>query len=193
MKAMKFKIEYPENSKQIQEKLFEMGYEWASAGQVVKQLDSPCLYTSGRDITFSSDSKGTYVFFDQHRNEEHWLVNGEFVDASYWKQPTTAHGDTYLKTFCGIPYDGRGGNIGSGGGGKTYTFPYVDNAMVSVKEPPSKAEHERLRMLELLRAITAKVEAQEDVKEEWWHEVKELASAASLRKQFVKLDLEGME
>lgn len=93
-KAMKFKVNSPEHSKAIQEKLFEMGYKWGNKiGQTVSFVDQGCLYVnSDGQVLYSADDAGTYSWFYRSTGygEEHFLVNDEFVDKNYWTQPATA-------------------------------------------------------------------------------------------------------
>lgn len=45
MKAMKFRVESPEHSRQIQERLFEMGYKWKGEKECrVEKTKEPFLY-----------------------------------------------------------------------------------------------------------------------------------------------------
>jgi hypothetical protein len=69
--AMKFRVKNPEESKLVQEKLFEMGYTWASYGAIVSYSDRDFLYTcySGH-ITYSSIDGSSDRYFENHRNKE---------------------------------------------------------------------------------------------------------------------------
>lgn len=67
MKAMKFRVESPEHSRQIQERLFEMGYKWRHADRVVSHTDKKYLSTDlDGEITWDDDDS---YFNTQHRKE----------------------------------------------------------------------------------------------------------------------------
>jgi hypothetical protein len=74
-KAMKFRVKDPEHSKQIQEKLFEMGYKWW-CGQTVKEQDAKFLYAKkDGNLGYGIDM----YYFKQDSSKESILQNGEFI------------------------------------------------------------------------------------------------------------------
>jgi len=59
MKAMKFKVESPEHSRQIQERLFEMGYEWLMVNvpnKTVSFLNKPFIFAENGQLKFYADN-----------------------------------------------------------------------------------------------------------------------------------------
>lgn len=95
LKAMKFKVNSPEHSKEIQEKLFEMGYEWCN-GKKPLFTDSPALYAGyfeDNSITHSYEVGEDFDDVGDYNCTEHFLIEDaqgkRFVTKDYWTQPVT--------------------------------------------------------------------------------------------------------
>ena len=61
-KALAFEMENEKQSEEIQLKLFELGYEWATSGMKVDYLDKEYLYTKENGKIMYGDEKG---YFEQ--------------------------------------------------------------------------------------------------------------------------------
>lgn len=66
-KAMKFRVKNEEHSKQIQEKLFEMGYEWGSCGAYVSYTYSHDLFTSSAGNISYANSEMWFAKQKEHQ------------------------------------------------------------------------------------------------------------------------------
>jgi len=79
MKAMKFRVENEQHSKDIQTKLFEAGYGWRWSGVFHTHLDEKFLFANidGR-LTVGSREET----FEVDINPEYKLLDGEFVAVS---------------------------------------------------------------------------------------------------------------
>jgi hypothetical protein len=99
MEAMKFRVNGPEHSKQIQEKLFEMGYKWGAGGTRVQGNHARFLFAGGSGSNDSCITRliggcgGDEEFFRCFKAEEYVLTpQGAFVKREdYYKQPETTH------------------------------------------------------------------------------------------------------
>jgi hypothetical protein len=73
--GMKFRVNSPEQSRMVQERLFKMGYYWASNGNCAAYLDRPYLFADGSDMTLTyADYSGNY--FLNHKYPEYDFVYG---------------------------------------------------------------------------------------------------------------------
>lgn len=94
LKAMKFKINSPEHSKQIQEKLFELGYYWGISGKSVLHTGRPALYANyfGDETLTYSTCLGDFEDRGDYNCVEYFLVNGKFITADeYFVYPETTY------------------------------------------------------------------------------------------------------
>jgi hypothetical protein len=81
MKAMKFRVNNPQHSEQIQQALFDAGYAWQMRVKEFKYTDAKFLFAAsfGTDdncITYEMDDE---KYFKEHETEEYFLVDGNFV------------------------------------------------------------------------------------------------------------------
>lgn len=89
-KTMKIKVN-DTNRELVRQALVAAGYEPQGTmlvQEIYKEADG--FYTYGADYVLCSTGS-VEGYFEQHKNPEYWLVNGEFVDVSYWTQPATAN------------------------------------------------------------------------------------------------------
>lgn len=92
LKAMKFKINSPEHSRQIQEKLFKLGYFWGMSGKMVQYTDRPALYANyfGDKTLTHSHTLEDFEDVGDFNCVEYFLVNGKFITADeYFVYPKT--------------------------------------------------------------------------------------------------------
>lgn len=80
---MKFKVNSPEHSKEIQEALFEIGYKWCvygSQGATIMNTETPTLYTydDGSIMYDSSDYESEYRMFNSSENQEYTVETTKF-------------------------------------------------------------------------------------------------------------------
>lgn len=83
MQAMKFRVNSPQHSKQIQQALFDAGYAWQTRVTDFKHTDAKFLFAAGfgfddNGITYECDDE---KYFKEHETEEYFLVDGKFVKA----------------------------------------------------------------------------------------------------------------
>lgn len=81
MKQMKIRINSPEHSEQVQKALFELGYEWQSDGQQVRNTLDLYLFTGSwqpEHITCSCEEET----FNNKNFPEYVLQNGTLVPAN---------------------------------------------------------------------------------------------------------------
>lgn len=80
---MKFRVT-PEQSKAIQEKLFQMGYAWAGAyaETFVRFEKAPYLFFSEKGIQMCGGDPVSDTYFDADPAEEYKLIDGEFRKAA---------------------------------------------------------------------------------------------------------------
>lgn len=58
MKEMKFKVKSSKHSKAIQQRLFELGYEWSIGGKQYAHTTEPYLFTWGdKRLTYANTDK----------------------------------------------------------------------------------------------------------------------------------------
>ena len=93
-KAMKFQVKSPEHSRNIQEKLFEMGYKWYGDGQKVKNITSPYLFS-------------TFDGFLRHRPDIEYSFENDTNDEYELKELTTQELIPVQKKDVVI-FDGKG-------------------------------------------------------------------------------------
>jgi hypothetical protein len=88
---MKFRVNSPEHSEQIQKKLFEMGYKWSLNGAVVEKADADYLWAGSFGDNCITYCYGDEDYFNNHQAEEYILTPlGTFAKvADYYKQPET--------------------------------------------------------------------------------------------------------
>lgn len=146
MKAMKFKVTSPEHSKDIQEKLFEMGYAWGGHQKELKYLNAKVLYAGhfgDNEITYDYTTTGFDINDGQFGTQEHFLdpYLNQFVTKDYYTQPTTAPKET---TASSTPLTPR-------------------------------KEHRVARMFALLRAMQETLADGKGIVAEWAEELLELA------------------
>jgi hypothetical protein len=86
-KKIKIKVTDPQHSKEIQEELFKLGYEWFSGERKIRHDDAEVLYAD-------EDGCITYSYLDHFdkvpENEEHFLSPAGLVTKDYYKQPITS-------------------------------------------------------------------------------------------------------
>lgn len=87
-KDMKFRVKDETHSKAIQEKLFEMGFNWSGEYFGVQHTDESFLYTEGKYLIYGE----TEGFFDEDSSIEHILTkDGEIAPLvdddgyTYWE------------------------------------------------------------------------------------------------------------
>ncbi len=104
MKAMKFRVESPEHSRQIQERLFEMGYSWSS-GKKVAHIDKKYLYTNGSTIELGNMD---CVFINKNQTEttlsdiSPWQPKqGEMIEVSENGELWTKYPREFLSMYNG--------------------------------------------------------------------------------------------
>ena len=73
-KAMKFRVDSPEHSKKIQEKLFEMGYKWYGEDDTTSDFQSEPFLFAESDGTIGWAGSEDEGFFIKDSNEEMQLV-----------------------------------------------------------------------------------------------------------------------
>jgi hypothetical protein len=91
MTAMKFRVNSPEHSEQIQKKLFEMGYKWALSGASVIETNAKYLWAGSLGDKYITHGYNDEDFFNAHPVEEYLLTpQGTFAKREdYYKQPET--------------------------------------------------------------------------------------------------------
>ena len=77
---MKFRVRDEQHSKEIQEKLFEMGFSWGGLYKITQYCSMPFLFAEDKFITYDVGPDSDY--FDDHNDEEYVLLDGEFVASS---------------------------------------------------------------------------------------------------------------
>jgi hypothetical protein len=171
---MKFRVNSPEHSEQIQKKLFEMGYRWQGYSAKVQDQSAKLLIAGGfgeKDICITRlmGERGDEQFFNEFKAEEYILSpQNTFVKRSdYYKQPETKSVEKQ-----DVPYVYSYSN-------ETFNV-YLD------KELLPKEEHQRLRKMDILRAMLKKLEQKEDVPDEWHEELNQLMWERQNSKQFIK-------
>jgi len=81
MKAMKFRVNSPQHSEQIQQALFDAGYAWSCHRKEIRNTDSKFLFAASfgdNEITYEHSD---LQYFNEHKTEEYLLINGSFVKA----------------------------------------------------------------------------------------------------------------
>lgn len=72
-KAMKFRVQNPEHSKAIQERLFEMGYKWWAQSKEnsrkIQETNSSFLFADIRDMSITQE-KDNIDYFNKHKYTE---------------------------------------------------------------------------------------------------------------------------
>jgi hypothetical protein len=81
-KNMKFRVNSPEHSKQIQELLFELGYSWGSVGKFTIHINQPYLYTFTSGYIFDGQTESYF----KARSECKECDLGELASVVFWKQ-----------------------------------------------------------------------------------------------------------
>jgi hypothetical protein len=81
MKAMKFRVNSPQHSEQIQQALFDAGYAWVGIKTDFVHTDAKFLFAAGfgsndNCITYEMDDE---QYFKEHKIEEYLLVDGNFI------------------------------------------------------------------------------------------------------------------
>jgi hypothetical protein len=88
LKDMKIKIKDEQHSKQVQEALFNMGYEWGDGGRTIKHTDAKALYTyEYGGLFYNSRDEDSTEHFDENEKPEYKLSFGTFVPAVYIPDP----------------------------------------------------------------------------------------------------------
>lgn len=101
--------------------------------------------------------------FDNHENEERFVVNGKIVGKDYFTQPTTEK-PLEEKTYEPLPE----------------ALAAIGAAIGEIKTAPTipiiltRYDHERLRKIDLLKAMTACLESRQKVPNDWFKELQEL-------------------
>jgi len=97
-KNMKFKVNSPEHSKEIQEALFEMGYKWWGQSTVLNFVDNPFLYSEDTGIIAIGQSQDFFERLDTHQE---YLVETtksyKLIPVESPKEIITIDGKTYDK------------------------------------------------------------------------------------------------
>ena len=89
MKDMKFKVHSPEHSKAIQERLFELGYEWSSGLLVCKNTNRGdlCVTTNGTIHYNPEHTEGKWDTLDDlykmEKEEVIWACGTKYPSARY--------------------------------------------------------------------------------------------------------------
>jgi hypothetical protein len=188
MNNMKIRIESPTHCHYMQDALFSAGYSWSTTGP--KERLEACgneaawifAYDDGR-LTWDHGAE----YGEDHPNDEYiWTPQKCFVKRSeYYKQPETRadkmeqgilnkylpHGNYSQVLFTTEGAVERKFNIGQ----LTYDIQLI-----------SKEEHQRLRKMDILRAMLKKLEQKEDVPDEWHEELNQLMWERQNSKQFIK-------
>lgn len=86
-KAMKFRVNNEEHSRQVQEKLFEMGYRWWGAGPNVSHTGDPFIYTRKDGLLSAGNSES---FFREHENTECYLKTSVTIEEAEHEEMTVS-------------------------------------------------------------------------------------------------------
>lgn len=88
MKAMKIKLTKEYTLQVVAKALARAGYE--DVAECSNFFDATELYAYNNGlITKTTCESNVDNYFDNHDNPEHWLINGKFVDSSYFEYPQT--------------------------------------------------------------------------------------------------------
>jgi hypothetical protein len=187
--AMKFRVNSPEHSEQIQKKLFEMGYKWAGNASL-QHTDKPAIFAGfwgKKEMTYASDFHG---FEDEGKyNCQEYILTPQntFVKRSeYYKQPETP-------CKCVVCEDQlQNAELYADHDSDVENEALIEKKKGSWKdivfgpELTSKEEHQRLRKMDILRAMLKKLEQKENVPDEWHEELNQLMWERQNSLQFIK-------
>lgn len=167
MQAMKFRVNSPEHSEQIQEKLFEMGYGWNRHSKDFRHQHADFLFADeAGQVTFEgSDTE----YFENHNLKECILTpQGTFAKVEdYYKQPETlavaGMSQDEIEQAIIKKYLPQG----------SYVLPLFNSEKPPFGLKPKK-EHDQQRLLEIIDAMSCYASAGKVIPNEWLAEVIEL-------------------
>lgn len=163
LKDMKIRLPAEGDVEEVGKALAELGYENVVGDSRFKDATELYVYSTG-NILKTTKYTGVGNYFKDHRNEEHFLFNGQFVTKDYFKQP-----ETPSKQYC------KGCNVLTCGGCSDASGEAtVDKVHAPLPLKP-RAEHNHERMIALAKAILEHVtEGRRKVPVEWIEEFAQL-------------------
>jgi hypothetical protein len=175
LKNMKIRLTEQHNFDVVSRALADAGYENVVGQTVFDDATELYVYSSGSVLKTTKES-GSGDYFKRHVNEEYFLTPAGFVPKDYFKQPETKL--NILERFENPVTDEDIAVEGA--------FDAIIEGMCKPTQLPSKAEHERLRKVAILKAMLHNLENKKDVPTEWHEELNELLWQEVNRKQFIK-------